>query len=828
MHLFPRSFRSRTRCDSMTSRSTQRGRWGVSRMANIEPLEPRDLLTTIGFAEHAAEPIACCGHLLADIDGDGLDDWVWGSSTLQWSPNLGNAAFGSSVFIGNLPNASYYDTRQLIGTDLDGDNDVDLLRLSLESVSWYENRDGRGNFGPAVEIIDEDLSGIASIAAGDLSNDGMADIVVSFSQKVQGELVYQSFWLRNDGGGRFSKQATFDGLRDTTIFDFDRDGDFDLLSIRHANREIVWLENVHGELASEVVLADGIKFDVGDINGDGHADIVSEGGFGFTIHTNNGTRTFTSTGYMTDDSRYPGQVFLADFDDDGDLDIFREVIGLDSRSVALHENIDGSTFVARPLDVFEPYSHTNAYIGDINGDGGKDLLGNGYWFRFDADADAFHRRRIVGESQPAFASRQMVDLTGDGNDELLYNAPCETRYGTCDSNLYWRTLGSELVPGAHENRITTDGQYPMFFQTGDFDGDGDKDIVAITTVDHYSLIDFRMIWLEHLDGRGAFSPAKIIYEQFIPGTPQIIDLNRDGMDEILISTGGSNPRILRLDAQTFSVETLDVRGSQAIIETDLNNDGLNDLLIPGRSSYQIMNSENGLKAPELILVSADEELPLGATRMTDVNGDGWLDIVTTDSYSGDPTSRATWIENNGDGTFENRASIPAASGMRLVETADLNSDGAVDLIFQDFDVQNAFSLRVAYNDGNGDFPSTRSLGIKSIKELRDVDDDGDLDIIGHDLTWYENRPLGDANGDGLFDSSDLVQVFQSAEYEDDVLGNSTFQEGDWNGDGDFDSSDLVVAMQRGDYQLASRPKQAIAAFDDLFADRKKTASAFRP
>ena len=422
----------------------------------------------------------------------------------------------------------------------------------------------------------------------------------------------------------------------------------------------------------------------------------------------------------------------------------------------------------------------------------------------------------------------MVDLTGDGNDELLYNAPCETRYGTCDSNLYWRTLGSQLIPSANENRITTDGQYPMFFQTGDFDGDGDKDIVAITTVDHYSLIDFRMIWLEHIDGRGSFSDPKIIYEQFTPGTPQVIDLDRDETDEILISTGGLRPRILRLNAQTFAVETLDVRGAQEIIETDLNNDGLNDLLIPGSSSYQIINSENGLRAPELVRVSADAELPLGATRMADVNGDGWLDIVTTESYSEDPSSRATWIENNGDGTFENRTPIPAASGMRLVETADLNSDGAVDLIFQDIGTQNAFSLRVAYNDGNGSFPSTRLLGIKSIAEIQDVDRDGDFDIIGHDLTWYENRPSGDANGDGLFDSSDLVQVFQSAEYEDDVPGNSTFQEGDWNGDGDFDSSDIVVAMQRGDYQKAARQKQAIAAFDDLFADRKKTGGAFRP
>ena len=59
--------------------------------------------------------------------------------------------------------------------------------------------------------------------------------------------------------------------------------------------------------------------------------------------------------------------------------------------------------------------------------------------------------------------------------------------------------------------------------------------------------------------------------------------------------------------------------------------------------------------------------------------------------------------------------------------------------------------------------------------------------------------IGDSNLDGLFDSSDLVTVFQSAEYEDDIDGNSTWAEGDWNGDGDFTTQDLVFAFQTASY-----------------------------
>ena len=66
----------------------------------------------------------------------------------------------------------------------------------------------------------------------------------------------------------------------------------------------------------------------------------------------------------------------------------------------------------------------------------------------------------------------------------------------------------------------------------------------------------------------------------------------------------------------------------------------------------------------------------------------------------------------------------------------------------------------------------------------------------------EPRLAGDANGDGVFDSSDLVLVFQQAEYEDGIAGNSTWEDGDWNGDGEFDTSDLVAAFKLGLFEKA--------------------------
>ena len=91
--------------------------------------------------------------------------------------------------------------------------------------------------------------------------------------------------------------------------------------------------------------------------------------------------------------------------------------------------------------------------------------------------------------------------------------------------------------------------------------------------------------------------------------------------------------------------------------------------------------------------------------------------------------------------------------------------------------------------------------------------DGDQDIDFEDLEiWVHDvkqTHFGDANLDGQFDSQDLVSVFQAAEYEDQIIGNSKWEEGDWNGDGEFDSRDLVLAFQDGGYSesgIASVPE----------------------
>ena len=94
-------------------------------------------------------------------------------------------------------------------------------------------------------------------------------------------------------------------------------------------------------------------------------------------------------------------------------------------------------------------------------------------------------------------------------------------------------------------------------------------------------------------------------------------------------------------------------------------------------------------------------------------------------------------------------------------------------------------------------------------EIQQANPDVRFDLTGDEnVDLQDHRELiqgvlqtteGDANLDRLFNSSDLVLVFQAGLYEDEKENNATWATGDWNCDGDFDSGDLVAAFQSGSY-----------------------------
>ena len=128
---------------------------------------------------------------------------------------------------------------------------------------------------------------------------------------------------------------------------------------------------------------------------------------------------------------------------------------------------------------------------------------------------------------------------------------------------------------------------------------------------------------------------------------------------------------------------------------------------------------------------------------------------------------------------EGETTINAISLM-YCRPGDFNGDGLVDVTDLD-------ALSKASKDGSEDWQY-------------DINIDGEVnnnDVLAW-IKWSKGTCIGDVNLDGVFDSSDLVQLFQVGIYEND--DEATWTTGDWNGDCVFDSSDLILAFQEGCYE----------------------------
>ncbi len=297
---------------------------------------------------------------------------------------------------------------------------------------------------------------------------------------------------------------------------------------------------------------------------------------------------------------------------------------------------------------------------------------------------------------------------------------------------------------------------------GDFNGDGKPDAATIVYNSGSSTYSISVILS---NGDGTFQTAALTAAPDNVDDPIVVgDLNGDGKDDIVMV----HPEGGDCDARR--------KTTRKNSPTDYGCGSTFDVLLSnGDGTFTLGNN---------YFISG---YSLNGGLLTDINGDGKLDVLTIDSESPGLVIEAL---GNGDGTFQDPTTYATLSGPAPndINFADFNGDGKLD-----FEGQNSGQVSVYLAAGSG-FAEPVTLVTSDAtynscgESTGDLNNDGDPEIVSvncgyNTITIYVN------NGDGSFQTG----VYYNNAFDTYVYpGLPTIA--DVNGDG---NNDILVGNSYG-------------------------------
>lgn len=264
-------------------------------------------------------------------------------------------------------------------------------------------------------------------------------------------------------------------------------------------------------------------------------------------------------------------------------------------------------------------------------------------------------------------------------------------------------------------------QNPIATVASDADGDGDVDLLTVTQMG-------ALAWLEQSQP-GAFEVHEAITDTLAACSDVVLlDASTGSASWVVAEQGGG--RLLRLQRGADGEWTLDVLTDEAgsVLElraADVDQDGEDEIVWLGSGpDLGVLNRDGGQW-------TLGQTWSLGsfpsALEVADVDGDGFLDILTGQLFNGN----VRWRAGDGNGGFAQDAAVVADfGGVREVRCADLDGNGSAEVVIgsnnQEVHIMtwNALEETLVPVD-------TLQEGVSTpyALDLADLDGDGGLDIV---------------------------------------------------------------------------------------------------
>ncbi len=388
--------------------------------------------------------------------------------------------------------------------------------------------------------------------------------------------------------------ATGVGPWDIVMGDLNGDGNADLVTPNStANTVSVLLGNGDGTFqpkADYTVGTQPVALAIGDFNGDGKPDlaVVNLSSSSLSILLNNGDGTFPTTVSVSTGSTTPMSVVASDFDGDGKIDL---LVGMNYASASLFLGNGDGTF--RPLPSAFSCCAGPVAVGDFNGDRKPDLFIDGYVYPGNGDG-TFQTGIYWGFQGTAVA---IGDLNHDGKADFV------------------ETGGSSGIYAALGNGDATfqaptfynGGNQPIGITVADVNGDGKLDAIAASSGSNNATVWFGA-------GDGTFPSSANYSTGTTPRGVVAGDFNGDGRTDLAISNFGSNNITILLGVLPPVLNVSSAHG--------------NGFYLGQTGGVFTITASNGGPGVTSGTVTVTDTLPSGFTA-TALNGTGWSCVLGT-------------------------------------------------------------------------------------------------------------------------------------------------------------------------------------------------------